>query len=56
VQEKNIIKKPNYDFVDKELADFLRQKDLDTITFGKPFVNEGKITLQNGLKVILGTI
>lgn len=54
--EKEIIGKTDYDFVDKELADFFRQKDKEAIDAGKPSVNEEQVTFSDGHPEILETI
>jgi PAS domain S-box-containing protein len=43
-KQEDIIGKTDYDFVDKELADFFRQKDIETLEAGKPLVNEESVT------------
>ncbi len=42
-KEQDIIGKTDYDFVDKELADFFRAKDLAAIEATIPTINEEKI-------------
>lgn len=42
--ESNIIGKTDSDFVDKELADFFRQKDREAMDAGKPTINEEWVT------------
>ncbi len=49
--------KTDYDFVDKELADFFRQKDKEAIAAGKPTMNEEEIVFADeGHREILETI
>ncbi|SDF93178.1 PAS domain S-box-containing protein [Methanolobus vulcani] len=43
-KEAEIIGKTDHDFVDKELADFFRQKDIAALEAGKPSMNEELIT------------
>ncbi|MGB4342083.1 MAG: EAL domain-containing protein [Moraxellaceae bacterium] len=43
-QEADIIGKTDYDFVDKELADFFRAHDRNAMAAGKPSVNEEWLT------------
>ncbi|MBI5540209.1 MAG: PAS domain S-box protein [Bacteroidia bacterium] len=45
--KNEIIGKTDYDFVDKELADFFRQKDKAAIAAGKPSMNEEQVTFAN---------
>ncbi len=53
----DICGKTDYDLVDKELADFLRQKDKDAIAAGKPTTNEEEIVFAvDGHREILETI
>ena len=42
-EKANIIGKTDYDFLDKEQADFFRQKDKDAMIAGKPTVNEEEV-------------
>ncbi len=52
-----IIGKTDYDFVDKELADFFRQKDKEAIVAGKPSINEEEVVYaSDGHHEILETI
>jgi PAS domain S-box-containing protein len=44
IQELNIIRKTDYDFFDKEKADFFRKHDAAAIEAGKPTMNEEMIT------------
>jgi len=54
---KDIVGKTDYDFVDRELADFFRTNDKNAIEAGKPFSNEEWVTFaSNGNKVLLETI
>ena len=43
-KEAEIVGKTDYDFVEKELADFFTQKDNEAIKAGKPTMNEEKVT------------
>lgn len=54
--EAEIIGKSDYDFVDKELADFFRANDLNAVKAKKPVVNEEWITLADGKRIFLETI
>ncbi|OIO74499.1 MAG: hypothetical protein AUJ57_02100 [Zetaproteobacteria bacterium CG1_02_53_45] len=55
--EADIVGKTDYDFVDKELADFFRGKDLDAIAVGRPSVNEEWIEYaEDGRRALLETI
>jgi two-component system, sensor histidine kinase and response regulator len=54
--ETAIVGKTDYDFVDKELADFFRQKDREAMAAGKPSVNEEWITFaDDGHRALLET-
>jgi diguanylate cyclase (GGDEF)-like protein/PAS domain S-box-containing protein len=54
--ESAIVGKTDYDFVDKELADFFRQKDQDAIVAGGMSMNEEWVTMaDNGEHVLLET-
>jgi PAS domain S-box-containing protein len=56
-KEAEIIGKTDYDFVDKELADFFRQKDIEALKAEKPSMNEEEITYaDDGHKEYLETI
>lgn len=44
VSEAEIIGKTDYDFVDRELADFFRENDRKAMTAGKPSINEEHLT------------
>ncbi|MDD2701458.1 MAG: PAS domain S-box protein [Sideroxydans sp.] len=56
-REHDIVGKTDYDFVDKELADFFRQKDRAAMAAGGPTVNEEWITYaDSGERVLLETI
>ena len=56
-REKDIVGKTDYDFVDKELADFFREKDKAVMDAGKPLVNEESITYaDDGHEEMLETI
>ena len=55
--EADIIGKTDYDFVDKDLADFFRKNDQQAILAGKPSSNEEWITFaDDGQKALLETI
>jgi len=55
--EANIVGKTDYDFVDKELADFLRQNDRNAMVAAKPVVNEETVNFaDDGHHAILETI
>lgn len=54
--EEEIIGKTDYDFVNKELASFFRQKDKEAKALGKPSINEEEVTFADGHKEILETI
>ena len=55
--KEEIIGKTDYDFVDKELADFFREKDNVALIAEKPSVNEEQVTYANdGHTEILETI
>ncbi|WP_320019165.1 PAS domain S-box protein [Labilibaculum manganireducens] len=54
--EKEIVGKTDYHFVNKELADFFRQKDNEAAVAGKPSINEEELTFADGHKEILETI
>lgn len=56
VSEKEIIGKTDYDFVDKELADFFRENDMNAVREKRPVVNEEWITLADGERILLETI
>lgn len=56
VPESELIGKSDYDFVDKELADFFRQNDLNAIKANRPVINEEWITLADGERIFLETI
>ncbi|TQD25377.1 PAS domain S-box protein [Methanolobus vulcani] len=43
-KEEEIIGKTDYDFVDKELADFFRQKDMEAFEAGRFLINEEVVT------------
>jgi len=43
-KEADIIGKTDYDFIDRELADFFRENDHKAIALGKPSINEEWIT------------
>ncbi len=55
--EADIVGKTDYDFVDKELADFFREHDQRAMAVGGPSKNEEQITFaDDGQKVFLETI
>ena len=53
--EAEIIGKTDYDFVDRELADFFRKHDNKAIEAGKPCNNEEQITFADGRQALLLT-
>ena len=56
-KEKEIIGKTDYDFVDKELADFFRKHDKLAMAKGSPSINEEEVTFaEDGHWEILETI
>ena len=56
-KEEEIAGKTDYDFVDKELADFFRQHDKKAIEAGFPTLNEEEVTFaSDGHKELLETI
>jgi len=56
-KQSEILGKTDYDFVDKDLADFFRDKDKAAIIAGKPVVNEEKVTYaDDGHRETLETI
>ncbi len=56
VKESEIIGKTDYDFVDKELADFFRVHDKKAIDFNKAIINEEWVTYaSDGHKALLET-
>ena len=56
-READIIGRTDYDFVDKELADFFREKDYKAMAMGKPSVNEEWITFaDDGHRAFLETV
>lgn len=55
-KESEIVGKTDYDFVDKELADFFREHDRKAMYAGKPSINEEWITYaSDGHKALLET-
>lgn len=55
--EADIIGKTDYDFVDKELADFFREKDRKAVEAHRPSVNEEWVTYaSNGHRALLETV
>jgi PAS domain S-box-containing protein len=55
-KENEIIGKTDYDFVEKELADFFRKNDLKAIAAGKPSMNEEELTYADGHSEFVETI
>jgi len=56
-QEKDIVGKTDYDFVDKELADFFRAHDSKAMNTGEPSVNEEWVTFaDDGHRELLETL
>ncbi len=56
-READIIGKSDYDFVDKELADFFRKHDLKAMADDKPSINEEWLTFaENGYRGLFETI
>ncbi len=55
-KEEEIVGKTDYDFMEKELADFFRHHDNAAVIAGKPCMNEEMITFADGHKEILETI
>ncbi|MDQ5986914.1 MAG: hypothetical protein CSYNP_02649 [Syntrophus sp. SKADARSKE-3] len=56
-REEDIVGKTDYDFVDRELADFFRENDRKAMAAGKPMSNEEWITFADGGNhVLLETI
>ena len=56
-KEEDIVGKTDYDFVDRELADFFRGNDRSAMAAGKPRCNEEWITFaDDGHRVLLDTI
>jgi len=56
-RESDIVGKTDYDFVDRELADFFREHDRIAIDAGKPITNEEWITFaDDGRRAMLETI
>lgn len=56
-EEADIIGKTDYDFVDKDLADFFREHDRKAMAAGKPSSNEEWITFaDDGHRALLDTI
>jgi len=54
--EADIVGKSDYDFVDRELADFFRENDRKAMEAGKPTINEEWITFEDdGHKAFLET-
>ncbi|MBF0560181.1 MAG: PAS domain S-box protein [Nitrospirae bacterium] len=57
VRKEDIIGKTDYDFVDKELADFFRYYDLKAIAAGRPSSNEEWVNFaDDGHRAVLDTI
>ncbi len=56
-KEADIIGKTDYDFVDRELADFFRAKDRAAIAAGKPSINDEELTFaDDGHRELVETI
>jgi|GEM_PF-1177154 PAS domain S-box-containing protein len=55
-KENMIVGKTDYDFVDREKADFFREKDRAAATAGGPTINEEEVTFKDGHNEILETI
>jgi PAS domain S-box-containing protein len=56
-READIVGKTDYDFVDRELADFFREHDRIAVETGKPCSNEEWVTFaDDGHKALLNTI
>lgn len=56
-KESDILGRTDYDFVDRELADFFRQKDREALDAGRPTVNEEWVTFaDDGRRALLETI
>ncbi|MCG8632688.1 MAG: PAS domain S-box protein [Desulfobacterales bacterium] len=56
-RESEIIGKTDYDFVDRDLADFFRSKDRAAMSADRPMVNEEEVTYaDDGHKEILETV
>lgn len=56
-RESEIVGKTDYDFVDRELADFFREKDRAAMAAGKPSMNEEEIIYaDDGHRALLETI
>jgi PAS domain S-box-containing protein len=57
VKQSEIVGRTDYDFVDKALADFFREKDKTSMAAGKPTMNEEEVTYaDDGHKELLETI
>ena len=57
VKESEILGKTDYDFVDKELADFFKQKDQEALSSGESKTNLEWVTFaSNGKRVLMETI
>ncbi len=56
-KQADIVGKTDYDFINKELADFFSKKDKEAMAAGKPSMNEEEITYaDDGHKEILETV
>ncbi|RJP78188.1 MAG: PAS domain S-box protein [Desulfobacteraceae bacterium] len=56
-RESEIVGKTDYDFVDRELADFFREKDMIAMVSGRPTMNEEEVTYaDDGRRVQLETV
>ncbi|RDH85996.1 MAG: hypothetical protein DIZ80_00550 [endosymbiont of Galathealinum brachiosum] len=57
VSESDLIGKTDYDFVDKDIADFFRKHDKAAMSAGEPTINEEELTFSNdGHKELVETI
>lgn len=54
--KNDIIGRTDYDFVDKETADFFRKRDRIALQAGKPTINEERVTYADGHEEFLETI
>jgi diguanylate cyclase (GGDEF)-like protein/PAS domain S-box-containing protein len=56
VTEGNILGRTDYDFVDRNLADFFRQHDQQTMAAGKPCTNNEWLTFPDGYRGLFETV
>ena len=57
MKKENIVGKTDYDFVEKEQADFFREHDRKAVAAGKPSINEEWVTFSDdGRRALLETI